>query len=482
MKKTIILYVLLILASSLFAQSKLKKETTTASGHKSVSLFDRENGMLLCTEIWDSSRLQTKMKSIAYRKNSYKYDAQKRIIVQDYTQLLSDADGKKQSSNRTLYKTQYGNPEIWSELHWDSENKLKDSTQVRTQFSADNLKLESTHTVYLATMSTPYISQKVKYGYDAARCLTSSKYMNYDSLQQETGFSENYYTSTTNCLTDTYVHIYKDEKFKKDTIEISQYTYKDNQKDVFIRSFYGHWNCYYGLFDSTHTIKNDDDRLVSEKSWRGNTHTFKAFTYLKNGKIDYIYTDFLNPKTVWKSVSYHHYDAYDSLILITNYSIKNGKVDSTDTDLVREITYERNNANKIIKITDYDYDNSSAITAFAYDCDGRVKQKSVNDFSKKILTEFEYFDYPCNDVSIVANTINVYPNPTQNVLNIEANEDQHITKIEILNLQGVLLKTFITEDCYTSNTLNINDLTNGIYITKVTFDNGKQATKRFFKY
>ncbi len=482
MKKATIIAVLLIFSTMLLAQSKLKKEISTTSGCKSISLFDKKNGKLLCAETWDSTRLQTKNKSIFYQKINCQYDAQNRIVSDEFSQIVFDANGKKMSSNRRLYKYKYGNPMICTVLNWDSAQKLKDSVQTLSILGSDNLMLETTVTTYSATRPAPYISSHSKFEYNNAHCLTSEKHVSFDSLQHVISVSENYITPTSNCLTDTYVHVRGEGSLPKDTVRISRYTYKDNQKDIFVRSSYGHLGCDFGLFDSTHTIKNDDGRLLSEKSWRDNTHISKEYTYLKNGKIGMVYTDFLGPISYFKLQTFYHYDNYDSLVLIKDYAIMNGKIDSTDADIIQEIIYERDSEGRPTKITNHNYNTGSSITDVKYDCDGRIKQKSVNNFNKATLTQFEYFGYPCTAAPLSENTMTIYPNPAQDVLNIEIYEDQHIKKVEIFNLQGPLIKTYIIEDCNLYNRLDISDLSNGMYLVKVLFDNQKQVSNRFEKY
>ena len=73
------------------------------------------------------------------------------------------------------------------------------------------------------------------------------------------------------------------------------------------------------------------------------------------------------------------------------------------------------------------------------------------------------------------NTIQVYPNPTESTLTIEVRQ---CAAIEILNIQGRLLKTFIT----TSNKTNIDvsAFTSGMYFVEVKTEKGIVA-KKFIK-
>ena len=71
-----------------------------------------------------------------------------------------------------------------------------------------------------------------------------------------------------------------------------------------------------------------------------------------------------------------------------------------------------------------------------------------------------------------AQTFGLYPNPTTEVLNIQAND---VKDIEIANLLG---QTVITTNV---QTINVANLTNGVYFVRVNFNNGTVSTQKFVK-
>ena len=71
--------------------------------------------------------------------------------------------------------------------------------------------------------------------------------------------------------------------------------------------------------------------------------------------------------------------------------------------------------------------------------------------------------------------INIFPNPTNNNLTIETSEK---ATIEILNIEGQIIKTINTADKQT--TIDVADLSSGIYIIKAKTDRGV-AVKKFIK-
>ncbi|MFK7781759.1 endonuclease [Psychroserpens sp.] len=70
-----------------------------------------------------------------------------------------------------------------------------------------------------------------------------------------------------------------------------------------------------------------------------------------------------------------------------------------------------------------------------------------------------------NDFSLEA--FKIYPNPVKNVLNIELNSAKE-TQIEVYNVLG---KRVIARTIYTSSTIQTSNLSNGIYILRITQDN-----------
>ena len=67
-------------------------------------------------------------------------------------------------------------------------------------------------------------------------------------------------------------------------------------------------------------------------------------------------------------------------------------------------------------------------------------------------------------------SINVYPNPVSNVLNIKS--DERIESIEIYSLEGKLMSRTTN-----TNSINVAEFSNGIYLLKVQTVNKIYQTK-----
>ncbi|WP_299113766.1 S8 family peptidase [uncultured Winogradskyella sp.] len=71
-----------------------------------------------------------------------------------------------------------------------------------------------------------------------------------------------------------------------------------------------------------------------------------------------------------------------------------------------------------------------------------------------------------NEFKKETNTINVYPNPSNDFVNISNTYNNTLESIHIYTLDGRLVKIV---DTIKGNTININDLSNGAYIFKIKF-------------
>ena len=80
-----------------------------------------------------------------------------------------------------------------------------------------------------------------------------------------------------------------------------------------------------------------------------------------------------------------------------------------------------------------------------------------------------------SEINKGTNEINFYPNPTTDILTIEATQK---TLIEIINIEGQIVKMFNTKNL--STTVDISNLSTGVYILKARTDKCI-VTKKFIK-
>lgn len=77
--------------------------------------------------------------------------------------------------------------------------------------------------------------------------------------------------------------------------------------------------------------------------------------------------------------------------------------------------------------------------------------------------------------NIFSSAVTLYPNPATNLLNVET--DEEIAQVEILNLQGQVMKT-VTADF---SSINISALCTGLYLARISTATQNTAMKKFAK-
>lgn len=78
------------------------------------------------------------------------------------------------------------------------------------------------------------------------------------------------------------------------------------------------------------------------------------------------------------------------------------------------------------------------------------------------------------------NSVAIYPNPTNDYVTIAAN-NKEIKSIQINNLVGGKLKTYQFSNNLKQQTLNISDLTTGVYIVAIKIEGNNTITKKLIK-
>jgi len=98
------------------------------------------------------------------------------------------------------------------------------------------------------------------------------------------------------------------------------------------------------------------------------------------------------------------------------------------------------------------------------------------DLTNSVYVDSIVFDNTLGtaDFEYANNTISLYPNPAQEVLNITSSNS--ITKIEVYDMLGKKVASNVN-----ASNVNVEDLVKGAYIVKVVQENGSVAAKQFIK-
>ena len=93
----------------------------------------------------------------------------------------------------------------------------------------------------------------------------------------------------------------------------------------------------------------------------------------------------------------------------------------------------------------------------------------------------------CSDGTLVTvaellnKEVKIFPNPTADQINIELGSSNLINEIEILDMQGRILKTVIIENGQQYQTLNVNEFSKGVYLIKIKAGNESIIKKVIIK-
>jgi hypothetical protein len=242
----------------------------------------------------------------------------------------------------------------------------------------------------------------------------------------------------------------------------------------------------------------------SEKTWVEN----KGYTYINKSYL--AKTDELG-NTIWKK------GLYESEVLITSYAaydsytspvIRNGYIYSLS--FLKEVWNETNYKDYIhfskldtmgnilwnrrfsqSKQSNRFYSLTPVADGFLICADGKDSTRAKGDADAWLIkTDTNGCIIPgCNAkdgiVQIVnpERILNVYPNPAQNVINIETNSDKgnyqsaKLSKFFVYNLQGQILLTQ-TANNQNVDSINTENLSNGTYLIVIELIDGSQAVKK----
>jgi hypothetical protein len=165
-----------------------------------------------------------------------------------------------------------------------------------------------------------------------------------------------------------------------------------------------------------------------------------------------------------------HYNSQNSVL--TEFMRSLDKCIFKNDQLERVVTYDVSygseldiSANPVMDSYDFKYENGKLLE--------RINYMGIGSFNGKI----ECFYSPKN-ITDQIQTTKIYPNPCLNDVNIE---QKSIKRIDLYNLNGVLV---ISKNCNSSNEsqkLNISNLQRGMYLLMITKENGLSDKMKIIK-
>ncbi len=98
-----------------------------------------------------------------------------------------------------------------------------------------------------------------------------------------------------------------------------------------------------------------------------------------------------------------------------------------------------------------------------------------------MVEKYEYFENPCDATTLPINEVVLYPNPTNNILNIRTNENEKPTQIKLYYSLGKEVLSQTIDNFDIDIQLNVNGLMRGMYFLEMLFPQNDKIVKSFIK-
>ena len=172
---------------------------------------------------------------------------------------------------------------------------------------------------------------------------------------------------------------------------------------------------------------------------------------------------------------------YNGMVNKVEHSTKqNGQIVGVATsylDSLPKIIYTNNNGDTWTEKVSTNYFNTVIIAGAARFVDNKNVEVYLTSQSLGILKDTISLEVLGNsDLENLKNNINVYPNPTQDIVNIKLDKNISKFKASLYNAAGQIILT--TEN---RSSINISDMNSGVYFLKIEPENGKPVTKKIIK-
>ena len=234
-----------------------------------------------------------------------------------------------------------------------------------------------------------------------------------------------------------------------------------------------------------------DGRLaeVEEEVWNSDNNSWvhdrkTMYTRDANGRIA------MTEYKLWNGVMFSHYKrtlyernelGYPTTMLFQDYSYDNNGWD--DGSSMIDVGYY---GNDYVNYPIPNYGRDRLIdSVFTDDHLRMIDNMFVISFNVRKL-EFSYTETPNPHYAVdevVVKPLTIFPNPANESLNIEFSPDMNCRSVEIYSIDGRLVETFPETSTSTSHptTIDISNLTHGMYILKVKTTDGKEFTEKIVK-
>jgi hypothetical protein len=384
------------------------------------------------------------------------------------------------------------NVKSYTTYNWD-DNNLEWIPEYKYEFTFDsNLNISS----FLASEWSSYFSQwsyvnKIDFTYVGNNLITEMVF-GYLVTQWYIAYKIEYaYDGSQNMISETNIQWWPQQNLWMNS---NKYEYTYDSSNNMIQELYFLWD--YGSSDWYHaTTKSDygydgSNNLISEiwSDWDGNDWVNNEkfeYTYSAGGNlISDIGSDWTLPNGPWVYVykDTYSYDANENRTLGNYYEWLSGSNDWSiyyKDEFIFDLAYGINDIVAPILSLDFigmSYDDTVVVfNNMVIGYRGFEYENPIWVDTDKVIFYYSNYSNPLNiNDAKVSESIKLYPNPVHEVLTI--NSEIPLNRVEIYSLLGKK----VTEVKSHFDAIQVNNLSNGIYILKIDSDKGS-ATRKLIK-
>ncbi|MEZ5017963.1 MAG: T9SS type A sorting domain-containing protein [Flavipsychrobacter sp.] len=131
-----------------------------------------------------------------------------------------------------------------------------------------------------------------------------------------------------------------------------------------------------------------------------------------------------------------------------------------------------------VQLADYD---ASTIIPGTYYITVNMKEKG-GTYNKNVTFIFSKWTTSVGNINQASDRVNIYPNPANNVINVQFGKYKNIENVSIYNLVGRKMASYNVSSNSSEAKLNIEKIPTGVYFIRLSDSNGNIVTTRRFTH
>ena len=233
-------------------------------------------------------------------------------------------------------------------------------------------------------------------------------------------------------------------------------------------------------YNTNSTLKSEITQVGLKQDTLWHNDYRKVYEYQKD-TIEEINQRWINNDWIQTGAKWYSYDSFGNLMEEISKLLKDG-----DWQNLRKILYKYNSNNKIIRTSEYEWDNNDAkwdkVNLFIRDFDDNDnmtldiwKSSDTTGDNWENIWKYTYFysQFETTKLSETENTISVFPNPAKDFLWISMEQPMSMKMIKVYTSNGIK----VLDKTIYKNKIDVSSLEKGIYFIEILLDNKLYKSK-----